>query len=101
MTPPKKHPGGRPTGRVTFNAESAKAFGAAMRARRKVIGMSQEDLAHVSGIDRGHLGCIERGENQPSLWLILKISRALQFSSAELIADTENALTELNSRQTS
>lgn len=72
-----------------------------MRARRKVIGMSQEDLAHVSGLDRGHLGCIERGENQPSLWLILKISRALQFSSAELMADTENALTELNSGQTS
>lgn len=89
MTLPKKHAGGRPTGRVTFNAESALAFGTATRTRRKLLGMSQELLAHLSDIDRGHMGCIERGENQPSLWLILKISRSLQCSAADLMAATE------------
>lgn len=86
---PAKHPGGRPVGRATFNAQSAKAFGLAARNRRRALGLSQEDAAHQADIERGHYGCIERGENQPSLWLILKISAALGCSSSELLADTQ------------
>lgn len=84
--------GGRPRGRVSFNEESAKAFGIVVRGFRKQIGLSQEALAHMADIERTHFSSIERGTNQPSLWLILKIARALGVSSADLMAATESAL---------
>ena len=84
--------GGRPRGRVSFNEESAKAFGVVVRGFRKQVGLSQEALAHMADIERTHFSSIERGANQPSLWLILKIARALGVSSADLLAATESAL---------
>ncbi|WP_405054325.1 MULTISPECIES: helix-turn-helix domain-containing protein [Variovorax] len=84
--------GGRPRGRVSFNQESAKAFGIVVRGFRKQVGLSQEALAHMADIERTHFSSIERGTNQPSLWLILKIARALGVSSADLMAATESAL---------
>lgn len=92
MSLPQLSRGGRPAGRVTFNAESAAAFGSVVRAYRKQIGLSQEALAHLAGIERTHFGSIERGTNQPSLWLILKIAKALGVSSAVLLAETERSL---------
>jgi DNA-binding XRE family transcriptional regulator len=47
----------------------------------------------MADIERTHFSSIERGTNQPSLWLILKIARALGVSSADLMAATESALT--------
>ncbi|MFV0678174.1 helix-turn-helix domain-containing protein [Variovorax sp. tm] len=92
MSTPMLSRGGRPRGRVSFNQESAKAFGAVVRGFRKQIGLSQEALAHMADIERTHFSSIERGTNQPSLWLILKIARALGVSSADLMAATESAL---------
>lgn len=42
-------------------------IGAAIRARRRQLGLSQEGLALVSGIERGNMGEIERGENNLSI----------------------------------
>ena len=52
---------GRPAGATTFDAELAQAFGAAVRALRSGQGMAQEALAHRAGIERSHMGKIERG----------------------------------------
>lgn len=92
MSKPQPSRGGRPVGRVSFNAESAKAFGVAVRGFRKQTGLSQEALAHMANIERTHFSSIERGTNQPSLWLILKIARALGVGSADLMMATEEAL---------
>lgn len=83
---------GRPAGATTFEAEPAKAFGAVVRARRTERGIAQEDLANRAGIERSHLGKIERGEHMPTLVLILKIARALGCSSADLMTETEGRL---------
>ena len=83
---------GRPKGTTTFEAEPALAFGAAVRAARMERGIAQESLAGKAGIERSHMGKIERGEHLPNLSLVLRIARALDFSSAELIADTEARL---------
>jgi len=90
----QKHPiqRGRPTGATTFEAEPARAFGAAVRALRTENGVAQETLAHLAGIERSHMGKVERGEHMPTLALILKISRALGCSSAVLMAETERHL---------
>lgn len=85
---------GRPAGATTFEAEPAQAFGAAVRAARTEQGVAQETLAHLAGIERSHMGKIERGEHVPTLPLILKIARALKCSSAHLMALTEAKLAE-------
>lgn len=85
---------GRPAGATTFDAELAQAFGAAVRALRSGQGMAQEALAHRAGIERSHMGKIERGEHVPTLPLILKIARALKCSSAHLMTLTEAKLAE-------
>lgn len=68
------------------------AFGEAVRALRTERGVAQETLAHLADVERSHLGKVERGEHMPTLALILKISRALECSAADLMADTERRL---------
>jgi transcriptional regulator with XRE-family HTH domain len=83
---------GRPAGATTFERVPARAFGAAVRAARTKAGVAQETLALLAGIERSHMGKIERGEHMPTLVLVLKIARALRRSSAELMAATEAKL---------
>ncbi|WP_299696408.1 helix-turn-helix transcriptional regulator [Hydrocarboniphaga sp.] len=83
---------GRPKGAMTFDVEPALAFGAAVRAARTELGVAQELLAHRAGIERSHMGKIERGEHMPTLALVLKIAKALGCSSADLMLATEALL---------
>ena len=88
----------RPVGTTTYEAEPATAFGAAVREERTAQGVAQETLAHLSGIERSHMGKIERGEHVPTLPLILKIARALNCSAAHLMTLTERNLAELTAK---
>ena len=83
---------GRPTGATTFEVAPALAFGAVVRALRTEDGIAQETLAHLAGIERSHMGKIERGEHMPTLVLVLKIARALGRSAGELMLETEAKL---------
>ncbi|MEF2118017.1 helix-turn-helix transcriptional regulator [Pseudomonas aeruginosa] len=83
---------GRPAGSTTFDAELAQAFGAAVRALRMERGIAQESLANLAGIERSHMGKVERGEHMPTLAIIFKIAGALDCSTAELMAATESQL---------
>ncbi|NYT80303.1 helix-turn-helix transcriptional regulator [Alcaligenaceae bacterium] len=85
---------GRPPGATTFDAELAQAFGSAVRALRTERGIAQEMLANLAGIERSHLGKIERGEHMPTLAIIFKIAEALECSTAVLMTQTETQLTE-------
>jgi len=85
---------GRPTGATTFEVAPAQAFGGAVRALRTEDGIAQETLAHMAGIERSHMGKIERGEHMPTLALVLKIARALNRSAGELLLETEARLPE-------
>lgn len=83
---------GRPAGVTTYDAELAKAFGAAVRALRGGRGIAQESLANLAGIERSHLGKVERGEHMPTLAIIFRIANALEYSTAALMAETESQL---------
>jgi transcriptional regulator with XRE-family HTH domain len=83
---------GRPVGSTTFTPEPAIAFGKATRTARLDQGISQQELAALAGIERSHMGKIERGEHMPTLVLILKIAAALNISASELVAVTESNL---------
>ncbi len=81
---------GRPAGTTTFDAELAQAFGATVRALRSEQGVAQESLANLAGIERSHMGKIERGEHMPTLAIIFKIASALGCSATTLMAAMES-----------
>jgi len=61
-------------------------FGAAVRARRQKVSLTQERLAELTGLDPTYISGIERGRRNPSLKNIVKIARALKTSVAKLAA---------------
>lgn len=48
--------------------------------------MTQDELAHIAGIERAHLGKIERGERNVSLLNVIKIAAAMKRLPSELLA---------------
>ena len=63
----------------------ATAFGKNVRELRSARGMQQEKLALIAGIDRGHMGKIERGETRVTLEKGYLIAKALGVSPASLL----------------
>lgn len=62
-------------------------FGAAVRARRKVLSISQETLADLAGIDRSHMGKIERGERNVTFLNIVRIAESFGCNPSDLLID--------------
>jgi transcriptional regulator with XRE-family HTH domain len=62
------------------------ALGRQIYALRKARGMSQEELAFHSNLDRAYMGSVERGERNVSLINLQKIAQALNLSLAELFS---------------
>lgn len=62
-------------------------LGAAIRARRMAMSLSQEALADYAEIDRSHMGKIERGERNVTFLNILRIARAMQCKPSDLFIE--------------
>ena len=62
-------------------------LGAAVRARRVARALSQEALADAAGIDRSHMGKIERGERNVTFLNIVRIANAVQCKPSDLLLD--------------
>ncbi|MCA8323798.1 helix-turn-helix domain-containing protein [Burkholderia cepacia] len=75
----------RVSGRTDTEAHLG-AVGRSIRARRLELDVSQETLAHIAGIDRSHMGKIERGERNVTLLNLVKIARALSCRPSDLLA---------------
>lgn len=61
-------------------------FGRAVREKRVAAGLTQEELADRCGIDRSYMGGVERGERNPTLSVIERISEGLGVTLAELFS---------------
>ena len=59
-------------------------LGRRIRAARTSLGLSQEQLAYESIIDRSYIGGVERGERNITFNVLCKIAAALQCDLAEL-----------------
>jgi transcriptional regulator with XRE-family HTH domain len=62
------------------------AFGRRLQDRRLKRGLSQEELAHQSGLHRTYISQIERGLKSPSLATIHAIASALGADAGTLIS---------------
>ena len=59
-------------------------LGKRIREQRVALGISQEDLAHFSGLHRTYIGSVERGERNVSVVNNVSIARALPMTPSEL-----------------
>lgn len=59
--------------------------GATIRAKRKELGISQEMLATLAGVERSNMGKIERGENNLSLLNLARIASALSCKAGDIL----------------
>lgn len=69
-------------------------LGKAVAHRRKRLGMSQEELAEASGVDRAFISKIERGRRNPSFALISHISHGLHMRFSRLVSNCEECAKE-------
>lgn len=59
-------------------------LGVRIRAKRKTLGWTQEDLASAAEIDRSYVGGVERGERNLTFTVLCHLCQALQCDVAEL-----------------
>jgi CheY-like chemotaxis protein len=59
-------------------------LGAAIKAERSALGISQEELAYRADLHRTYISDVERGARNPSIESIEKLARALQISVSML-----------------
>ena len=83
---------GRPSGSKTADPLVATAFGSVIRNARTSHGIAQEALALRSGIERSHMGKIERGEHMPTLGAVFKLAKGLGMNAEALIQETASLL---------
>jgi XRE family transcriptional regulator, regulator of sulfur utilization len=86
--PSAQLPTGRPQGSKSFEPVCAAAFGKALREVRVACGVSQDKLALAAQLERAHVGRMERGENIPNIWVVLKLCEALGQSPSVLLEST-------------
>jgi transcriptional regulator with XRE-family HTH domain len=63
----------------------ARKIGTTIKERRQALGLSQEALSALSGINRTYLGEIERGVVEVSAVNLQKIASGLEMHLSELI----------------
>jgi transcriptional regulator with XRE-family HTH domain len=61
-------------------------FGERLRDLRVQRNLTQEGLAHVSGLDRSYIGQVERGERNVALLNIARLAGALEIDPGALLA---------------
>ena len=77
---------------ATWGQAIRRAFGARLRGVRRVAGISQEELAHRSGLDRSYVGQVERGERNLTLENIYRLADALEIPAADLLSELNGDL---------
>jgi transcriptional regulator with XRE-family HTH domain len=63
--------------------KAQKRLGSVIRAKRKILGYSQEAFASECGVHRTYMGAVERGERNLSLMNIIRIANSLSVKPSE------------------
>jgi len=64
-----------------------KTIGENVRSYRKKLGISQEELGDMAGLDRTYVGGVERGERNISVLNIEKLAKALKIKPEKLLME--------------
>ncbi|RJQ27952.1 XRE family transcriptional regulator [Candidatus Parcubacteria bacterium] len=72
-------------GKPITHKDVLKKFGEKMQKVRQSKGVTQEELAARLAMHRTYIGLIERGERNPTIRTLYKITKALKVDSKELL----------------
>ena len=67
-----------------MNTKILKNFGETLKRKRREANYSQEEFAEKLNVHRTYMSFLERGQRNPSLIMLFKISRALKIKLPEL-----------------
>lgn len=70
--------------------EIREIFARNMKARRKALGLSQEELAHRAGLDRTYISSLERCKYGVTIDALSDIAAQLHVTPSELLSDGFN-----------
>jgi predicted transcriptional regulator len=70
----------RPQDEHVLNAAAAE-----IKARRGLMGISQEELAHRAEVHRSFIARLEVAKTQPSLAVLVRIAAALETNAADMV----------------
>jgi len=65
------------------------AFGRRLRALRRTRGLSQEQLAHLAGLDRTYVSSCEAGRRNATIKTIVRLAAALGVDPCALVSDAQ------------
>ncbi len=71
------------------NEKLVAAFADALRSRRLAVGLSQEDLAARADISARYISFLETRKRQPTLTIIMALSKGLDLSMSDFVAVVE------------
>lgn len=74
-----------PMGKAITHKHILKQFGHNLKITRQEKRISQEDLAGKLNMHRTYIGMIERGERNPTIRTLYKISKALGIKSSQIL----------------
>ena len=63
------------------------AFGRRLRALRQERGLSQEQLAHLAGLDRTYVSSCEAGRRNATIKTLERLATALEIDPSALVSD--------------
>lgn len=70
-------------------AQELRAFGMVLQQLRKRRKLTQEQLAWEMQMEQNYISLLERGEKEPGVRTLLKLSRALGVSSGQFMNEVE------------
>ncbi len=73
--------------------EFFKNFGVKLSERRRLLGLSQAELAKEAGIHRTYVSDVENGKRNFSLATLFALSASLELSMTQLVAKAEPTTT--------
>jgi len=62
-------------------------IGHAIRSVRESLGLSQEKLAELADVHRNYIGLVERGEQNLTVDMFIRIAKPLDRSPSKLMAE--------------
>lgn len=78
---------------TTMSEQIHEKIGKNLQEIRKSRGLSLDAVAELSGVSKGMLGQIERGDSNPTISVLWKIVNGLRISFATLMEDTSPQVT--------
>ena len=78
------------------NGHLTEALAEVIRRQRQALGISQQTLAEVTGLDRGYLISIEHAKRNPSITTLFLISAGLRIPASELLSLAEKVIGDRN-----